>query len=292
MSRALRSAAAAVALAASSLLAACSPAGVLNATVPTGGVTIVRDVAYGDGPRRTLDIYRPADAAAAPVVVFIYGGSWRSGSKNDYLFVAAALARRGIMVAVPDYRLYPETRYPGFLRDCAQAVAWTQAHAATYGGNPHELFLMGHSAGAYNVMMLALDPEWLAAAGSRRDDLTGAIGLAGPYDFLPIHDPKLIPIFPGADNPATQPVSYADGHNPPLLLLAGQDDQTVYPRNTVSLAARVRAAGGAVSETIFAGIGHIGLVTAFAPLFRDRAPVLRATVDFIRDKTAKPLAAR
>ena len=263
------------------LLSGCAAA-LLNATVPTAGIAITRDIAYGEGNRRRLDIYRPAmPARPAPVVVFIYGGSWRTGSKTDYLFVAAALARRGIVVVVPDYRLYPETIYPGFLLDCASAVAWTDAHVGAYGGDPDAVFLMGHSAGAYNAAMLALDPEWLAGAGTRRDALRGVIGLAGPYDFLPIRDPDIIPVFPSTNDPATQPITYADGRNPPLLLLAGSEDSTVRPRNTLALAAKVRAAGGAVGSKLYPGLGHIGIATAFAPLFRSRAPVLDDVVAFI-----------
>jgi acetyl esterase/lipase len=267
-------------------IAGCAPVDLLNATIPTGGVTIIHNIAYGPGPRQMLDLYRPdgkptGPGGRFPVVVFFYGGSWRDGSKADYLFVAAALARRGILVMVPDYRLYPQTMFPGFLDDCATAVAWSEAHAADYGGAADDLFLMGHSAGAYNAVMLALDPAYLAAAGTSRDRLRGVIGLAGPYDFLPIVDPLVIAVFGSADNPATQPISYVDGRNPPLLLLDGSDDTTVLPRNTLALAAKVRAAGGPVQDKIYPGIGHVGMAIAFAPLFSGRAPVLPDVMAFI-----------
>ncbi len=264
------------------LLAGCSAAGLLNATVQGEGVTVERGIAYGDGPRRMLDIYRPGTAGPHPLVVFLYGGSWRTGNRGTYAFVATPLAARGAVVVVPDYRLYPEVAFPDFLHDNAQAVAWAVAHAGALGADPHRVFIVGHSAGAYNAAMLALDPRWLAQAGLDRVRIAGMVGLAGPYDFLPITDPDIIPVFaPVGDGPASQPVSYVDGHNPPLLLLAGDADRTVRPVNTRSLAARVAAAGGPVQSRIYPGLSHVGIVTAFTPLFRWRAPVLDDVWRFI-----------
>jgi acetyl esterase/lipase len=271
-------------LAATALLSACSPADLLNATIPTFGISITRNVAYGSEARQMLDIYRPdRPAGKLPVVVFFYGGSWNSGSKSTYLFAATALARQGLLVVVPDYRLYPQVRYPSFLRDCADAVVWTTHNAASYGGDAGNLFLMGHSAGAYNVAMLTLDPSFLAEAGSNRDAIRGTITLAGPFDFLPLTDPEVQGVFSSvADLAPTQPINHVDGHNPPMLLLQGQADDTVYPRNTTALAARIRAAGGPVEDRLYPDIGHIGLVLSLAPWFRARASALADTTAFIR----------
>ncbi len=270
---------------AASALSACSPAQLLNATISRAGLTVTHDVAYGPHPRERLDIYRPAGAAALPTIVFFYGGAWNSGSKATYPFVAATLARRGNVVVVPDYRLYPEVRYPAFLGDCAQAVAWAAGHMAQIDGDPRHLFLMGHSAGAYNAVMLGLNPHYLADAGYDRSRLAGVIGLAGPYDFLPMTGDNEKKVFaPAGDGPQTQPITYADGHAPPLLLLAGDADDTVRPRNTVSLANRIRSAGGSVQTRLYPGVGHIGLVVAIAPLFQGRAPVLGDVEAFIKGK--------
>ncbi len=228
-----------------------------------------------------LDIYRPARPGTYPVVVFFYGGAWTGGSKSMYPFVAATLARHGLVVVVPDYRLYPAVRYPTFLQDCAQAVAWTDAHMAEIDGDPSRLFVAGHSAGAYNALMLALDPALLAAAGTSRDRLAGAIGLAGPYDFLPMTGNTRKVFGPAATDPATQPVTYATAHSPPLLLLAGTADTTVRPRNTQSLATHIRAAGAQAETQFYTGVGHIGLILAMAPLFQSKAPVLKDILAFI-----------
>ena len=265
------------------LLSGCAPVDLLNATIPTGGVTVTRGIGYGRHQREKLDVYRPdGGGAGRPVVVFLYGGSWRSGNKGDYLFVAEALAHRGMVVVVPDYRLYPAVQFPAFLRDCARATAWTLSHAAQYGGNPHGVVVAGHSAGAYNAVMLGLDPGLLRAAGASRSELAGVVGIAGPYDFLPITGADIQPVFASVnDGPASQPVEYVDGRNPPMLLLAGDADETVNPNNTASLAARIREAGGVVQTRFYPGIGHIGIVTAFAPLFRRRAPVLADIAAFV-----------
>lgn len=211
------------ALVAALALVACSPITALNALAPAGTHTRTADVAYGDGPRQKLDIYRPAQPAPTggwPVVVFFYGGSWNSGARSDYAFVGEALAARGILTLVADYRLYPEVRYPDFLRDSAAALAWGLEHASPLGGNPRRVFVMGHSAGAYNAAMLALDARWLQGnpAGAHQPaELAGFIGLAGPYDFLPMTNEDTQPVFFHPNYPAgSQPVSHVSRTAPHL----------------------------------------------------------------------------
>jgi acetyl esterase/lipase len=266
-------------------LAACSGAATLNALAPTGGVAIRQDVAYRPGARGRLDIYQPTRAdGRAPVVVFLYGGGWDSGRKADYRFVGAALARQGFVVMAPDYRIYPQVRWPAFLEDSAQAVAWAHAHASIYGGDPERLFVMGHSAGAYNAVMLAVDPRWLAADGlDPKRDLAGCIGLAGPYDFLPLHSERLKIIFGPPERLAdTQPVNKLDGPPPPLFLATDAGDKVVDPGHTTRMAARVRANGGQVEVRQYPGLSHALLIGAVSPPLRFLAPVLGDVSDFIR----------
>lgn len=269
-------------------LVACSPAGSLNATISTSGIDITHDAVFEPGPRGTLDIYRPsasvrpATATGLPLIIFLYGGSWRMGDKSTYPFVGATLARRGAVVMIPNYRMFPQVVFPAFLDDNAAAVAWAIGHAAEYGADPRQTFIIGHSAGAYDAAMLALDPHWLAMAGVDRAALRGVVGMAGPYNFLPITDPDIIPVFaPVQDGPASQPITYVDGHNPPMLLVAGDADTTVNPQNTISLAKRITEAGGPVVDKIYPGVGHIGLILSFAPLFRSKGPVLEDVWNFV-----------
>lgn len=271
-------------LAIATLLAACSPIKVLNALTPTSTFTKTSSLAYGDDPRQKLDIYRPVTALPdAPVVVFFYGGSWNSGSRDDYGFVGEALASRGIMVVIADYRLYPQVRYPLFLQDGAQAVAWAYQHSAEYGGDPRKLYVMGHSSGAYNAAMLALDPQWLAGVGLSPSVFKGWIGLAGPYDFLPIENRDVRPVFFYPDSPPdSQPINHVSQSAPPSLLIASVDDNLVNPkRNTGGLAKKLRAAGVPVEEFYFTRTSHATLVASMSRPLRWLAPVLDRVTAFI-----------
>jgi acetyl esterase/lipase len=274
-------------LLASAVLPSCAPVDALNASIATDGLRIDNNIRYQPGAMGLMDVYRPVnDAGKLPLVVFIYGGAWRSGSKDMYRFAAAPLARAGMVVAVPDYRKVPEVSFPGFLQDNASAVAYARAHATEWGADPDHIFLIGHSAGGYNALMLGLDPRYLSAVGLSPHDLAGVIGLAAPADFLPLDDPDTIAAFGSAPEPSlTQPVHFARSDAPPLLLLHGDQDDTVYPRNAVALSRRMNAVGGDVTYIRYPNLGHIGLVTALAPLFEGRAPVRDSIVRFIRQKS-------
>jgi acetyl esterase/lipase len=264
------------------ILGGCSPAGLVNALVPRDDFRLVADLAYGDNPRQKLDLYLPLKGdGPKPVVLFFYGGNWDSGSKADYLFLGEALASRGFVVAIADYRIYPEVKYPDFLEDGAAAARWTLAHIAQYGGDPARVSLMGHSAGAYNAMMLALDPEWL---GPERARIRRVVGLAGPYDFLPLTDPTLQIIFGTAnDLTRTQPIQYADGTAPPSLLVTGRLDTVVSPGNVTRLAARLTEKGAKVEIERYAFLGHITLIGSFARPLRWVTPVLDDVAGFLAE---------
>jgi acetyl esterase/lipase len=261
------------------LAAACSPIGLLNGMAPKR--LAARNIPYGTGPRRRLDVYAPERAHGdAPVVVFFYGGGWDSGAKEDYRFVGGALAAAGFVTIIPDYRVYPEVVFPAFLEDCAAAVAWACAHGRAYGGGA-QMFLMGHSAGAYNAAMLALNPAYLARAGASLP-ITGMVGMAGPYDFLPLQSAELKAIFGQPPTPLeTQPINHVDGRNAPMLLLAGATDTIVLPRNTARLATRIRAAGGPVRSRIYPGIDHKEIIGAMGLPFRFLCPTYRDCTEFI-----------
>lgn len=276
--------AAAIALLAGAL-SACSPLSILNAVSPDGAADKAASISYAPGERHMLDVYRPsAGTSAAPVIVFFYGGNWVSGARADYAFVGQALAARGFVVVVADYRLYPQVRYPDFLDDSAQAVAWTMRNIAGYGGDPARIFVMGHSAGAYNAAMLALDPRWLGKQGIAPQALRGWIGLAGPYNFLPIQNPTTRPVFHYPDTPPdSQPIGHVDGAAPPALLIAARSDDTVNPaRNTGALAARLRAAQVPVREVYYDRVGHASLVASLSTTLRGLAPTLDAVEAFVR----------
>jgi acetyl esterase/lipase len=267
------------------LLTACSGVDLLNATVPTDSYRRIEGLAYGADPRQRLDVYRPAqDAGLAPLVVFFYGGSWSSGERGDYRFVGEALASQGIVTVVADYRLSPAFRYPTFVQDSARAVRWALDHAVEHGADPARVFVMGHSAGAYNAAMLALDPRWLRAEERQPARLAGWIGLAGPYDFLPIVDRQTQVAFDWPHTPAdSQPLAHASAASPPALLLAAAEDPLVNPqRNTVALARRLAGSGVRVDSELFDGVSHVTLLASMAAVLRSRAPVLARVSAFVQ----------
>lgn len=265
-------------------LSACSPLRLVNALGTGEDVRETRGIAYGEGERRQLDVYAPPDAREAPVVVFLYGGSWRGGSRERYAFVGHALAARGIVTVIPDYRVYPEVKYPDFLADSAQAVTWALREAAAHGGDPQRVFVMGHSAGGYNAAMLALDARWLEAAGSSPAALAGWIGLAGAYEFLPILNPRVKPVFHHPDTPAdSQPIVHASAASPPALLISAAQDLLVDPRrNTGAMARKLRAAGVSVIERYYDRVGHSTLIGSLSPPLRGFAPTLEEVVGFVK----------
>ena len=262
----------------------CSKYEILDAIVPRGGERTL-NVAYGDQPRQRLDVYRSRPTTRrAPVVVFFYGGDWRSGSKAGYRFVAQALTSHGYLAIIPDYRLYPDVTFPGFVEDGALAVRWARDHAQQFGGDPDKLFLMGHSAGAHIAAMLTLDRHYLDDAGVTREAILGTVGLSGPYNFV-LRDQDA-PVFrlASATKPAPQmqPITFTDGTAPPMLLIHGAKDTIVDPKNTPELAAAIRAQGGHVQTISYSKRGHPDIALSLAWGFRWLAPTLDDTLTFFR----------
>jgi acetyl esterase/lipase len=265
------------------LLSACSPFRAVNLLVPKSGYAVHRAIAYGTDPRQKLDVYVPAGLSGpAPVLLFFYGGSWTGGSRANYLAFGQAFASAGMVVAVADYRLYPQVKYPAFVEDAASALAWVHAHAAQYGGDPGRVFVAGHSAGAFNAVMLASEPAFIQAKGGSLDWIRGVIGIAGPYNFLPMRDPLYIDIFHGANNTDAMPVTHVTGVRPPMLLVAGEADETVSPRNTDDMAAKLKSFGSEVKVIKYPGVGHIGIILSLVPGFRGKTSLRQDMIDFIR----------
>ncbi len=271
-------------------LAVFSPLTLLNALalIDTAKSRVVRDVAYGHEARQKLDLYIPRSSnTPARVVVFLYGGNWNSGSREQYGFVGRALASQGILTVVADYRLSPQVTYPTFIEDSAQAVSWTLKHIGEYGGNARQIFVAGHSAGAYNAAMVALDPRWLAKFDASPAALRGWIGIAGPYDFLPIVAESIKPAFLYPNTPVdSQPIRHVTAAAPPTLLITGSADTVVDPeRNSAGLAAALRAKHVPVQTVSLEGVGHGMLVGAFAPVLRSFFPVLEEVSHFVSRNT-------
>lgn len=261
------------------LLFACSAATPLNLLSGVGRQHEVRTISYGEDRRQKLDLYVPSTIdAELPVVLFFYGGSWDSGERADYRFVGNALADHGIIVAIADYRVHPQVTFPTFVEDAAMAFAAVKRDTKT----PRPIFVMGHSAGAQIAALLAFDSRYLRLEGyDNCDDVAGFIGLAGPYDFLPLPFPSLVPVFPEKSRRDSQPVLFAEGKNPPSLLLHGADDKIVESIDTKILADRLRANGNQTKAVLYQGVSHAGILGAMSPILTATAPTRTDVAAFI-----------
>jgi acetyl esterase/lipase len=266
------------------LLAGCHATffGTVNAVQPKEDVVAHRDNVFDTTDGLSLDVYAPAHADHAPVVVYFYGGDWTTGKRQWYRWVGEALATQGIVAMIPDYRHWPAVRMDGFLHDGAEAVRWAHDHAAVFGGDPSRLFVMGHSAGGHIAAMLAVDKQWLGTVGMKPRDLAGFIGVAGAYDFLPLDEPQYVGMFGTTpeEQSRSQPINFVDGDEPPALLLQGEEDTEVFPSEAISMEGRYRQMGEPVELKLYAGLGHEGVVFALGPLHR-KAPVMRDVAAFV-----------
>ncbi len=263
------------------LTGACSTVDVLNATITHEGYSLHRDLAYGTDARQKLDIYVPDNAVNAPVILFFYGGSWQTGSKDDYRFLGQAFASKGYITAIADYRVYPQVYYPEFVYDGALALRYVHAHARQYRGDTKNIYVAGHSAGAFIAMMLSADDAFHQQAKSQRSWIRGTIGIAGPYDFLPFTDDDIKAIFSKYPDSETQPLAHITSRMAPVLLTTGDDDDTVDPRNSHRVKAKLEALKSPVTEHIYPGIGHIGIMLSLAERFRWKTTLLEDIAQFV-----------
>jgi len=277
------------------MLSGCQAAffGAINLGGPPQQVRFLPDRVYDESHGLALDLHCPADAVGAPMVVFFHGGKWTEGNRGWYRFVGTALASRGIAAAVPDYRMYPAVRFPVFMEDAAHALAWARRHARDCGADPERVFVAGHSSGAHMGMLLATDARYLERVDMEPRDLAGAIGIAGPYDFLPSTDAEITDTFgPPTRYPESQPVNFVDGDEPPFLLLHGLKDRRVWLQNSERLEQRLKTAGIPVKYKTYPGVSHAGIVLAFSSQFRDKAPTLDDVVEFVQTRSRELSAAK
>ncbi len=266
------------------LLQGCTGLDVVNAVTPKGGVTRIDGLAYGSHPRQKLDLYKPNNVSGPlPSILFLYGGSWKGGHREDYAFAGRALARAGFLVAVADYRVYPEVAFPAFVDDAAMAVAWLSRNADAYDGITRDIHMIGHSAGAHIVAMVALDKAFLNAEGLTQDILGRWVGLAGPYAFHPSEIDYVSAVFAHLDDEdKARPITFVDAASPSALLLHGEADDTVIPKHSEVLAKAMNDAGVPAEARFYNGIGHAKLVLSLSRPFTGFAPSLEDTARFLK----------
>lgn len=255
-----------------------------------GAKLVAEGVRFGSHGQ-TLDVWRAetgADADKRPVLVFWHGGGWVKGARQDYAFAGRAFARQGFVVVIPDYRKVPDVRFPAFVQDGAEAVAWVRDNIARFGGDPQRIAFSGHSAGAHTAVLLALDPRWLKAADVDPGIVKAVVGLSGPYDFHPFTTRRSIDAMARYPDPkVTQPIDQARADAPPMLLVTSTRDETVRPRNAVNLSKRLKALGAPAELINYRGLDHEEVVMALSVPFRSRGSVLADSVAFLNRHLGK-----
>jgi acetyl esterase/lipase len=248
------------------LLAGCSPLAYVNFQV-SRTLQTAKDIAYGKEEGQLLDVYTRPDISSKGIIIFVHGGYWDTGTKNDYPFVADSFTERGYTTVVAGYRLVPTVTFPGYVEDIALAVKWTVDNIAQYGGNPEKIFLMGHSAGAHITALVAFDERYLQRQELPSNTIDGFIGLAGPYDFLPVAPDdvrSIAALGPVETYPDTQPINFVDSNDPPAFIGYTLKDRTVNPNNSILFAQKIREVDGSLEEHIYDGVDHVTILGSLA----------------------------
>ncbi|MEM8723916.1 MAG: alpha/beta hydrolase [Pseudomonadota bacterium] len=265
----------------------------------SGDASLRATISLGEHPSQKVIVWAPEardpEVEPLPVLLFVHGGSWNWGDPVDYGFVGRSFVPKGFVVVLSGYRLHPDAVYPAMLEDTARAIAWTREEIAQYGGDPDRITIAGHSAGAYNVVQTALEHQWLGRHGMSANDIAGVVGLSGPYDFYPFDSDSTVASFGDAQNPeATQPVNHVRSDAPPILLVHGDKDDLVKPRNTRELAKRIEAAGGSVETRFYPEMEHNDPLISLAAPWRSNRDVDDIIAEFAlsatrRDETSVPV---
>jgi len=246
---------------------------------------VIKDVAYGDMEIQKADIYLPNQLegdAALPVIVFFHGGAWRDGNKGLYRFVGTALASRGFVVVVPDYRKYPQVVFPAFIEDTAAAIAWAFTNIEQYGGDPDHLFVSGHSSGAHMGALVLADQRYLAEYEISPEQVSGFVGLSGPYSFTP-QEEGIVEVFGDLDDYSPMQVdNFVDGNEPPMLLLHGLDDRTVGRINIERLQPVLESNNVEVISRFYPDTDHTSILANFSAPLQADSELINDMVEFMR----------
>lgn len=255
---------------------ALSALSIVNGLTASGGVTVSKNILYGDQPTQDLDIYYPKALSQAmksqqtitntyPMVVFVYGGSWETGTKEEYAFVGQSLAQAGYVTAVVNYRKAPEHVYPDYVEDTAQAIAWSYKNAASLHADPNRLAVVGHSAGAFNVVAAVSNEDFLAPYGIKPNDIKAVVGIAGPYSYDFRKFDSVTAFGKNATPDQVMPDRQLKGPQPPYLLLTAENDKTVYDTNTIKMTKALKDFGATVENGEIKGASHATSIGAMAP---------------------------
>jgi arylformamidase len=265
----------------------------------------ISDVPYaasGTHPRQRLDVYLPKTVQKFPVVHFIYGGYWTSGSKRYkqrftglYGNIGVSLARRGIGVVVSDYRLSPEVNIEGQIDDVAAAIKWTAGHVKQWGGNG-QIYAMGHSAGGHLVSLLAADTALLRSHEITAGMINGCVALSPVLDIQALvksHDVGFnrrisFPVF-GSTPRQWHKYSPLDhmlarpNKSMRLMIIVGENDFEHIRTTALAAHKKITKAGVPATLHIIPGYNHTALVTRFG---QRSDSVIKLVLDFMKSQTS------
>jgi acetyl esterase/lipase len=229
----------------------------LPVATAAANIEVQKDISYTDGDpadaaKHKLDLYLPANKKNFPVLMFVHGGSWKSGDKSLYPALGNRFAKLGIGVAIPSYRLMPKNPHPAQIEDTAAAFAWVYKNIAQHGGDVSRIYIAGHSAGGHLVALLALDPRYLAKYDIPLTAIKGVAALSGVYDVSKIRGFENVPA--EAD---PSPLGHVHPKAPPFLVSYCQWDYLALPLQARQFAAALKKSFDPVDLLYVPGQGHI-----------------------------------
>jgi acetyl esterase/lipase len=239
----------------------------LNRLTPRKGYSVQENVAYGLRARHRLDLFHTQTPREhRPLIVFVHGGAWMHGDKKDYRFIGEAFAKEGFDVAVINYHLAPEHIFPASIDDLSLALNYLNVHQLKYQISTEKVVLMGHSAGAFNVMSALYHPKPYEI--QCRSQITAIIGLAGPYHFDYKGDPICADAF-DQNRPYQEvmPYYFVESNRVKHYLLVAENDDVVGLSNAVDLDRRLKEKGNYSQLWTVPRIGHISMIGSVSSLF-------------------------
>lgn len=277
-------------------LLGCSRIALTVVNIPSylADYSIVEDIEFSAQKKLLLDVYIPAENTnaehkdfenkeKAPVLVFFYGGRWTSGDKADYRFVADRFVKKGYVVVVPNYRKYPSVKFPAFVEDGAEALAWVYKNIGSYEGDPKRIFVSGHSAGAHIGALLTVDERYLEQHNIPSSVIRGFAGLAGPYSFVPDEEDTMDMFGPEEKYSQMQATSFIGGREPPMLLLHGEEDTVVKMYNLQRLKKEIVRKNGRVATHVYPDMDHVDIVSSLSWVYAETVTVASDIDAFFKD---------
>lgn len=255
----------------------------LNRLTPKTSFELVENIAYGLKSRQRLDLYCAKKTLAhRPLIVFVHGGAWQHGDKKDYVFIGESLARAGYDVAVINYHLAPQSIFPVYIDDIAQALNYLNQHQQRLNISTQHIILMGHSSGAFNVMSVVYHPQQQAI--HCRDQIKAIVGFAGPYHFDYKGDPLAQDAFDqSVPYQEVMPFYFVETNSIKHYLFLAENDQIVKKSNTFDMHQKLLQAGNHSHVAVIAKTGHVTIIATLSSLFSQYFKTKRTLLNLLKE---------